>query len=925
MSERSIRRAAVVLVSLAAAVVLQARVISYAPFSNRMSFVAHQDRLDRNFLVVERAPTTESGSLPPTYGQIVMYDSSGAVEPQVIFPAEPEYKVFTAVAAREADDGTLAIFAQTSAPQPNAFTSVFSGDSGKTWKTLDLPNVLVAQLGATGPDNGGPFASYRYSQVRVGNADYPFVVATPTSVYSISRIGLTRKLFDNASGTVPLLLAGRNGAGTEFLLRANSQVIAVDLNGATRTILDTLTNPLALVEGFIANDGSACVEESAAGGPAIAGKVWFVQGGQRTLLFDTTWPYDQTSPSAYVIPSFDYASAWAIERGGGRPTALYHITSGTKEKMWEDITGPEVEALHTGSSGNTLLIQVHRPRPNVDTMFHDPALAVWRVGDPAPRLYDELFMDEQPNKGFVHLDVERVASGAPFVFDSGAMSSFYSGGGGIIISPPPVSGGSDVAQEWGVVRASLKQQLLLPAIGRTKGAFGSDWTTDVIIQNPLGTEQQVVLRYIANGAASPTAANVVTLTLAPGEIRMIKDAAENLFGVQSGIGAMFIDPDSGVTVTSRTFSRGSDGGTFGFGMNAVDVMAAAASPRFPITFSGAFPGPDFRTNVTITDTSGRGTEALLSAAGANGTMGASDVTITASANGNQQANFIGSSLGIQPYQTGALTLHPTRGTAVAALFAVDNRTNDSTYFPPDLPAPPTGSRIIPAIGHLDGANGSHFRTDLYLYNPTSAPQSLYFMVDSWDRSAGSAYLSMTLLPNEARVIQDVLKTAFGMTGIARMRVVAQGGSSGGGIRFTSRTYTVDASGGTYGFLMPPLNSFQVGANGDTLEILGAFADPNYRTNIGLVQAGETGNTANATARVEILDGSSHSIDSFTVDFPMNGGTQLNDVFRARGLTIAGPVLIRVTPLNGVIGAYATVTDNVTNDSSYLAANLAAKQ
>jgi len=35
------------------------------------------------------------------------------------------------------------------------------------------------------------------------------------------------------------------------------------------------------------------------------------------------------------------------------------------------------------------------------------------------------------------------------------------------------------------------------------------------------------------------------------------------------------------------------------------------------------------------------------------------------------------------------------------------------------------------------------------------------------------------------------------------------------------------------------------------------------------------------------------------------------------------VLIRITPTNGTIGAYATTTDNITNDSSYLAANLAA--
>jgi hypothetical protein len=903
---------------------LHARVISYAPYSDRAAFIAHQSRTNRHFLTVEAAPSSSQGPYyAPTYGQLVMYDSTGAEEPKVIFPTDNTNAVFTSVGVRETGDGTPAIFAQISTQQ-NTFVSYFSSDGGNTWKTLDLPSAAIAQLGTTGPDNGGPFASYRYSQVRIGSADYPFVVATPTAVVSISRIGMTRRLYEVPSAAPATQLAGRNGAGTEFLVRTQSQLIAVDLNGATRTILSSFLAPNPLLEGFIANDGSVYVEERSTSGSGIAGKIWLVQNGQTTRLFDVTWPYDLTTASAFIVPSSDDSNAWAIERGGGKPTSLYKIMSGTTVKMWEDITSPEVEALHAGASGNKLLVQVHRPRPGVDTMFHDPALAVWHVGDAAPRAYDELFLDEQPNKGFVHVDVEAIESGTPFVFDSGTMSFMGGGGGGVIFSPP-TSGGSDVTQEWGVVRASLKQQLMLPAVGKTKGAFGSDWVSDVVIQNPLDTEQHVTLRFVPNGTgANSSALNQTTIMLAAGEIRMIKDVVGTLFGVESGIGAMFIDPEAGVTVTSRTYSR-SGGGTFGFGMNAIDVMAAAASPRFPVTFSGAFPSRDFRTNITLTDTSGHGSEAVLSAAGVNGAMGSDGVTISVGPNKHTQVNFIGTSLGVEPSATGALTLRPTRGTAVAAVFAIDNRTNDSTYYPPDLPAPPTGSRVIPAIGHLDGANGSHFRSDLYLYNPTDTPRSVWFMLNMWDRSAYQGNLSLTLLPHEARVIRDVLMTAFGKTGIASLRVVAQGGSSGGGIRFTSRTYSAASDGGTYGFLMPPFSSFQLGANGDTLEILGAFADPDYRTNIGLVESAETGNNANASARVEILDASSHLVDSFTVEFPMNGGTQLNDVFRARGLTISGPVLIRVTPQNGVIGAYATTTDNATNDSSYLAANLAAKK
>ena len=80
-----------------------------------------------------------------------------------------------------------------------------------------------------------------------------------------------------------------------------------------------------------------------------------------------------------------------------------------------------------------------------------------------------------------------------------------------------------------------------------------------------------------------------------------------------------------------------------------------------------------------------------------------------------------------------------------------------------------------------------------------------------------------------------------------------------------------------------------------------------------------------SVKIEIVNAAGDVADSFTVSVPFAGGMQLNDVFRARGLTVKGPVMIRVSPLGGLIGAYATHIDNRTNDASYLSANLAAKQ
>ena len=79
-------------------------------------------------------------------------------------------------------------------------------------------------------------------------------------------------------------------------------------------------------------------------------------------------------------------------------------------------------------------------------------------------------------------------------------------------------------------------------------------------------------------------------------------------------------------------------------------------------------------------------------------------------------------------------IQPTRGTAIATVVAIDNRTNDPTYFPPDLPATDQ-IRAIPVIGHLDGANGSRFRSDIYLFNPTSATSTVTLEAKQWNSPA----------------------------------------------------------------------------------------------------------------------------------------------------------------------------------------------
>ncbi|HKO02509.1 MAG TPA: hypothetical protein VJ032_12480 [Thermoanaerobaculia bacterium] len=931
------RKGFITAVLLFAALGVHARVISYAPYSDRVSYPALQNRLNRHIVIIEGdSPAFNGGILisPPfpgsgsAVGQLVIYDTKGLEEPRVVFPSANTLTGIYAAAVREDGAGVPTILIQTNFnfngtnPQSLAIW-LLSIDGGTTWKKIDLPTIPTLQVLNYLTDTGGPFARSRGSNIRVGTIDTPFVVASndnnaTASLFSVSRDGATKKLF-TSTGLSYVTLAGANHDGTRFVIRSDPATLrVVDLQGNVATI--ATVDPSSNYEAWITSNNSVYVDEQAYNHRAL----WLFAGGVKTWISGPigTNAINQATfdTGFFAVPTFDHNGAWMIQRGTGKPTTLLlHTAAAGVVTQWTDITAPEVEALHAGASGKTLLIQVHRPRQAADQrLFKDPALAVWHTTDPLPpSYYDELFMAEQDAKGFVHVDVDALESGDMFVFDSGPIQQ----GGGVIVSPPPPSsgGGSDVVQEWGVVKASLAQRLVIPGVARTPGAYGSYWLTDVTFRNPSDAAVTVAVRYAPTGDVTTADVKLQNVTLKPREIKLVADVLKTLFNAEVGGGALFLTPPVGASIeaAARTYST-SSAGTFGYGMNAIDVFTAA-SARFPVSFAGAFPGNGFRTNLVLTDVSGRGTDASLVAAGVSGITGASGISFSAVPNGNQQINGIGAWLGLGSSESGGLLLSPTHGETVAAVFAIDNKTNDPTYFPPDLPAPVV--RTIPAIGHLDGANNSKFRSDLYLYNPSKQIRNVTLQCTPWDPKDPPMTINLTLLANEARVIRDVLFAAFGKSGIARIRYQSQGDP---GVRVTSRTYTVAEDGGTFGFLMPPLNSFQAAGLGDTLEILGAVVDSRFRTNLGIVDLTSFATTTATRFRVDIVGAQGNTLDSFESTVGSASGVQLNDLFGSRNITTTGPVLLRVTPINGMIGTFATLIDNGTNDPMYLPANLAAK-
>src|SRR5262245_32962365 len=92
------RRFRLLLLFLAvAAPSLFARVISYAPYTNRTSLSSYHLRTSRYFALAEAPP----GESPFVRSQVVLYDAWGAEEPRVLYPGPFDAKQISWVAIDE--------------------------------------------------------------------------------------------------------------------------------------------------------------------------------------------------------------------------------------------------------------------------------------------------------------------------------------------------------------------------------------------------------------------------------------------------------------------------------------------------------------------------------------------------------------------------------------------------------------------------------------------------------------------------------------------------------------------------------------------------------------------------------------------------------------------------------------------------------
>ena len=227
------------------------------------------------------------------------------------------------------------------------------------------------------------------------------------------------------------------------------------------------------------------------------------------------------------------------------------------------------------------------------------------------------------------------------------------------------------------------------------------------------------------------------------------------------------------------------------------------------------------------------------------------------------------------------------------------------------PAGPS-SATLPVAGHVLGATGTTFVTDVAVSNGSSGPTSarLVFTPSGGGESQEAA---LPLAAGESRLLSDVVAGEFGLTNaLGSLRLEADGADPAA-LRLAGRTY-VASEAGTLGLGAAGLSGSD-GAAGERF-LSNLAADDDSRTNIGAVNP--TGTTQGFS--VELSDAAGDVLGRAFLVLAAGaqqqwGLTQLFPDASGRGLTA------RIVPAAGAPAplAYAAVTDNASSDPTYYAA------
>ena len=430
------------------------------------------------------------------------------------------------------------------------------------------------------------------------------------------------------------------------------------------------------------------------------------------------------------------------------------------------------------------------------------------------------------------------------------------------------------------------------------GIGGTAWRTELNLFNAGSQGANVQVAFL------PSAGGTVlyrSLFLAPKQLATYANALVDLFGIASGAGALSIEATSAGTsadlrVSSRTFTIGQVGT---YGQSVPDEQSGGFATARSIT--GIAANASFRTNIGVVNRGPTPLGVVLTLFSRTGATVSSKV-MSIPGHSFQQAPLASFFPEVNGASHDVLTMSVDAQTNSVSAYAsvVDNITQDPIYI--QARASESGNALtIPVVGRAPGANGTFWRSDITLYNPSS--NTVTFTL----RYAG-ATKTLTLGANDTTVLSDVL-SQFGHTSSSGALQVTWSSSSIGPV-VTSRTYTTAANGGTYGQSIDPVAEFA-----RRVFVPGLRNDGSYRSNIGFVNGGSE--TESFAVMLLSPAGTELARKNVTLAAGQQMQTAVTALFPNASLQ-AGFTLQAEGDSNAKLFAYGSMVDNASGDPVFFA-------
>lgn len=158
----------------------------------------------------------------------------------------------------------------------------------------------------------------------------------------------------------------------------------------------------------------------------------------------------------------------------------------------------------------------------------------------------------------------------------------------------------------------------IPVIGKVAGANNTNFVTDLRIINNGGGIANVTLDYFAQNAAGQTTPTATqTVTVAPGEQRVLNDVVGATLAVTSGLGGLRLTSNQNIVASARVINdlRAQNLGTSGFAVEAQDAGETSGTIAFLAN------SVDYRTNLGYFNSSSTAATVTLTArSSANGSV-----------------------------------------------------------------------------------------------------------------------------------------------------------------------------------------------------------------------------------------------------------------------------------------------------------------